>query len=176
MDLTTGSFLVGTKECHLVKYADDTTFCFPIYADSDNLHICKEHDNLRYWSSRMNLEIDDKKFKSLIIRNTMKCSEIRLNGVEPVDSLNILGVKFNKRCDWSSHFDAVILYLRQDVFIRFVSYVRHCQRLNWLLRIMLSFARFLSIVAHFFGHDAKQQEPPREGAQTVSQLDVWRAL
>ena len=58
--LTTGSFSVDEINCHLVKYADDTTICFPIYKNSFNQHIQREHENVLSWSSHMDLTINEK--------------------------------------------------------------------------------------------------------------------
>ena len=44
------------------------------------------------------------------------CPNIRLNGMDSVDSLDILGVKLNMRCNWSSHFDNIVLRASRRLF------------------------------------------------------------
>jgi len=106
--ITTGSFSVVGAECHLTKYADDTTLCFPIYKSKPNSHILLEHSNLIRWSSRMDLKVNADKCKSILISKTSNCERISLPGVCEVDSLSILGVVFDSRCSWSSHVNKVI--------------------------------------------------------------------
>ena len=106
--LTTGAFSVDETKCHMIKYADDTTICFPIFRDSTNQHIYREHQHLLDWSSQMDLKINDSKSKSLTIKKSRDCVDIHLNGVVPVDVLNILGVTFDSRCGWTTHFKNVV--------------------------------------------------------------------
>ena len=107
--LTTGTFLHDDTKCHMVKYADDTTLCFPIYKPpSTNQHISQQHNKLIDWSVQMDLKINNKKCQSLIIRKTVHCDSIALPGVTLVDSLKVLGVFFNSRATWSLHFDNIV--------------------------------------------------------------------
>ena len=106
--VTTGSFSPKGKDCHLTKYTDDTTICFPIHKSPQNHHIVAEHENLLTWSSKMDLKINAAKCKSLLIRKTSNCERVSLPGVCGVDSLTILGVVFNYRGSWSSHISKVI--------------------------------------------------------------------
>ena len=95
--VTTGSLAVNSSCCHLTKYADDTTLCFPIYKSTSNCHILYEHNHLLRWSSEMDLKINTVKCKSLLIPKTSNCEKISLPDVDNVDSLNILGVVFDFR-------------------------------------------------------------------------------
>jgi len=106
--LTTAAFSVDETKCHMIKYADDTTICFPIFRDSINQHIYREHQNLISWSSQMDLRINDSKCKSLTIKKSRDCDDIDLNGVVPVDVLSILGVAFDTSCGWTAHFQNVV--------------------------------------------------------------------
>jgi hypothetical protein len=56
----------------------------------------------------MDLQINETKCKSLTIKKSKRCDDIHIPGVVPVATLNILGVIFNARCNWTSHFDNVI--------------------------------------------------------------------
>ena len=105
--LTTASFTVNSSDVHLVKYADDTTFCFPIFDKLTNGHIHAQHQRLLQWSENMDLLINEKKCKSLIIRKSPKCEELSLRCVKRVSTLNILGVTLNERGNWTSHVDTV---------------------------------------------------------------------
>ena len=115
--LTTGAFSHDDTKCHLIKYADDTTLCFPIYKPpSTNQHIFQEHKKLIDWSTQMDLKINNKKCQSMIIRKTANCECISLPGVTPVNSLKILGVTFNSRASWSLHFDNIVKIASQRFY------------------------------------------------------------
>ena len=117
--VTTSSFKINTSSCDMIKYADDTTLCFPLYK-SDNSHIIREHLQLLEWSSTMDLKINPQKCKSLTIKKksfTCVCEEVSLQNVTPVQSLNILGVTFNNKASWSSHVHNVIRTASRRFFI-----------------------------------------------------------
>ncbi|MEL7308202.1 MAG: reverse transcriptase family protein, partial [Pseudomonadota bacterium] len=106
--VTTGSLSLNDSCCHLTRYADDTTLCFPIFKSLPNCHIVFEHEYLLRWSTQMDLKINADKCKSLLIPKTSNCESISLSGVREVDSLSILGVVFDSRGSWSSHVSKVI--------------------------------------------------------------------
>ena len=105
--LTTAAFSAD-ENCHLVKYADDTTICFPIFRNSVNEHVQKMHQKLINWSLQMDLKVNENKCKSLTIKKCHDCDTIQLNGVVPVNTLTILGVTFDARCGWTPHFTNII--------------------------------------------------------------------
>ena len=41
-----GSFLSSNIACPLIKFADDFTFCFPIYKNDSNSHVNTQHSRL----------------------------------------------------------------------------------------------------------------------------------
>lgn len=106
--IATNSF-TSTEACHIVKYADDTTICCPIF-DTDNSHISRIHEHLLQWSTGMDLKMNTNKSKSLsIYKNTRGTIDpIQIPGVQSVDSLCILGVHFNDKGTWSTHVNNVI--------------------------------------------------------------------
>jgi hypothetical protein len=107
--LTVGSFCPQrTDGCCLIRYADDTGYCFPIFKSCSNEYILQEHEHLIKWSDSMNLTMNKSKCKSLIIKKSENCEEIRLPGVTSVESLTILGVCFNNKCTWSSNVDRLV--------------------------------------------------------------------
>ena len=55
----------------------------------------------------MDLMINAKKCKSLIIRQSHKCQELSLEGVKQVSTLNILGVTYNEKGNWNSHVESI---------------------------------------------------------------------
>ena len=119
--LTTATFSINSKNVHLVKYADDTTLCFPIYDNSNiyvhpNSHIYTQHQRLIEWSANMDLMINENKCKSLIIRKSPKCEEPCLQGVKRVSTLKILGVTYNERGNWNSHVDNITKTASQRLY------------------------------------------------------------
>ena len=106
--VTTSSFSPDlTDDSHLVRYADDTTLCVPIF-ESSNQHIFQEHQNVLDWSSKMDLSLNKNKCKSLTIRKSSRCESVHLPNVESQSSLKILGVTFNSVGTWKSHVDFVV--------------------------------------------------------------------
>jgi hypothetical protein len=101
--LTIATFNIHPEAGHLVKYADDTTICFPIYNKMSNSHISFQHERLLKWSSDMDLKVNGKKCKSLIIKKSPNCEEVQLQGVTSVSSMSLLGITFNAQGAWSSH-------------------------------------------------------------------------
>ena len=106
--LTVSSFSPVSKDVHVVKYADDFTFCLPIYKSSSNLHVSLVHEQMLEWTSSVDLTLNTSKCKSLTIPKTNHCDKISLPGVTNVSALTVLGVTFNQKLTWSSHFDNVI--------------------------------------------------------------------
>ena len=108
--IATGDYSHDAAFCHLAKYADDTTLCFPIFkAPATNQHVSQEHKKLLDWSERMHLTINSRKCKAIIVKKSMHCEDIDLPGVSLVSSLKILGVTFDScAASWSLHFDSVI--------------------------------------------------------------------
>ena len=96
--LTTATFRTSHSNCHVVKYADDTTICFPIYPLS-NPHIRNEHLNLLRWSSSMDLKMNERKCKAVVILKKEKSCRLtrELPEVPVVDPMDILGVCFNSK-------------------------------------------------------------------------------
>ena len=114
--LTTATFTVNSNNVHLVKYADDTTLCFPIYDKIPNNHIYAQHQRLLQWSASMDLVINEKKCKSLTIRKSPKCQELSLPRVKRVSNLKILGVTYNERGNWKTHVDNIIKTASQRLY------------------------------------------------------------
>jgi len=53
-----GSFLSNDDSCPLIKFADDFTFCFPIYQNSSNAHVNIQHSRLLEWSEQVSLPLN----------------------------------------------------------------------------------------------------------------------
>ena len=106
--LTTGSYLCASNDCHVIKYADDTTICFPIFSSLSNQHVLREHNKLLQWSSALDLKVNEQKCKSITIRKSPNCANIILPGIQSVEKVTILGVTFDYRATWSSHFENVV--------------------------------------------------------------------
>lgn len=92
---------------HLVKYADDTTLCFPIFLNSSNAHILQEHQHILNWSKSMSLDINDSKCQNVVIRKRNFQLPFDILKLYRVSSLRVLGVWFNEAGNWSTHMDMV---------------------------------------------------------------------
>ena len=106
--LTVGSYRPLKTDCCLIRYADDTSYCFPIFKSCNNADILREHEHLIEWSNFMGLSMNISKCKSLIVKKSDLCDDIMLPGVASVKSLTILGVCFNNKCNWSSNVDKLV--------------------------------------------------------------------
>lgn len=108
--ITTGAFSHYAVFCLLVKFADDTALCFPIFkAPTTNQHVIHAHNKLIEWSARVHLMFNSRKCKSIIIKKSLLCENIDLPGMTLVNSLQILEVTFDSRkACLSLHFDSII--------------------------------------------------------------------
>jgi hypothetical protein len=114
--LTTGSYTQVCSDCHLVKFADDTTLCFPLYRNSKNSHVLLEHDNLLRWSDSMGLSINAMKCKSLLIPKGKTCESVHVPGVHACNKLKVLGVWFNEKGTWSTHASEITKIASRRLF------------------------------------------------------------
>ncbi|MEL7309299.1 MAG: reverse transcriptase domain-containing protein [Pseudomonadota bacterium] len=107
--LTTASYKPTQSECKVIRYADDTTLCFPLYHSSDNGHVQKEHEYLLQWSKSMDLQMNVLKCKYLIVskRNCKLVNIPVMSDVTEVESMDILGVTYNSKGTWTQHFNRV---------------------------------------------------------------------
>ena len=106
--LTVGSYHPKKTNCCLIRYADDTSYCFPIAKSCGNTDILEEHQHLLDWSDSMGLSMNFSKCKSLTIKKNDHCDDILLPGITPVTTLTILGVCFNQKCNWSTNIDRLV--------------------------------------------------------------------
>ena len=90
---------------HLVKYADDTTLCLPIFKNSDNAHILLEHDHILSWSRSMNLDVNASKCQNVVIRKRNFQRPFDILSQQRTNSLRVLGIWFNEAGNWSAHID-----------------------------------------------------------------------
>lgn len=105
------------NDSFLMKYADDCTYCFPVYTQGSNEHITESHNEVVLWSTENCLPLNLRKSKSLLIAsNKYAFSQVDLNGVANVDSLTLLGVTFQKGLIWKEHFDKVISTASRRLF------------------------------------------------------------
>jgi hypothetical protein len=107
----TATYCPMSNNCHVIKYADDTSLIFPLYKSSNNDHVSEEHKHLLAWSVENDLEMNVSKCKALIVRKSNVFHSVAfpfLTGVQYVDKINILGVFFNCKFTWTSHIDYII--------------------------------------------------------------------
>ena len=103
--LTTASYATAHKNCQVVKYADDTTLCFPVYRSSTNNHINLEHENLLRGSAAMDLKMNSAKCKAVFMPKRNAVSNLNLSKVPLVKSMRILGVHIDSSSSWSTHIE-----------------------------------------------------------------------
>ena len=115
--VATSSLEMNSRNCHMVKYADDTTLCFPVYKDDANDHILLHHQQLLDWSDSMSLKINRGKCKTLTIFKHSGTQRIDIPGTQTVDTLCILGVHFNSSGTWSTHINNVIRNASRKFYI-----------------------------------------------------------
>ena len=106
--VTTCTFAKSCPESHIVKFADDTSICFPLYKNCANVHVLQEHENMLEWSKEMCLEVNTTKCKSLTICKRGKYHPIDIDGVQQTESLKLLGVWFDVHGSWSTHITSVV--------------------------------------------------------------------
>lgn len=114
--VVSGSFTSTHPDSLLAKFADDSTFCFPLYKNGLNAHVTEQHLRLLTWSNRVDLQLNMRKCKSLAIPSSRNCTGVYLSDVQEVESLVLLGVTFNKNASWSLHFDNVISTVSRRFF------------------------------------------------------------
>ena len=138
--LTTATFRTSHSDCRVVKYADDTTICFPVYPSSSP-HIRNEHLNLLRWSSSMDLKMNARKCKAVVIAKKDKdcCVTRELPEVPVVDSMDILGVRFNSKATWSNHIDKIITIASRRMFAMRI--LKPCLSRNQLRDVYFSYIR-----------------------------------
>ena len=107
---TVGSYINESNGC-VIKYADDTTLCFPILkndTDYSLTSIYREHERITQWSNRIGLPINRAKSKCMTIKKSKSCPTPSLPNVENVDTLRILGVNFNSKWNADSHIVKIV--------------------------------------------------------------------
>ena len=136
-----GSFLSNNDSCLLVKFADDFTFCFPIFRHADNSHVSLQHSRLLAWSDHTSLPLNISKCKSLLISTTPNCTGIDLDNVANVKMLTLLGITVNSKCSWNNHIDKVVTLASRRLYpLRFI---REHVPVTHLLTLYNSFVRCL---------------------------------
>ena len=107
---TIGSYQGDSINCHVIKYADDTTLCIPIFRNdiSGSLQrIRQEHDRILRWSTAIGLPINPAKSKCLTIKKVSSCPQPEIPHLPVVDVLRILGVTFNSKWNYNAHIDNI---------------------------------------------------------------------
>jgi len=114
--MTTGSYCSRDPHCQVIKFADDTTLCFPIFKNSQNVHILKEHKHLLNWSKSMDLTVNTAKCKFLFIPKGRQTLDIEIVGAKQCEELKILGVWLNSKGNWSKHTTEVTKIASRRLF------------------------------------------------------------
>ncbi len=113
-----GSLTLQSRDCCVIKYADDVTICTPIYKNNANSHVSEIHNEIVSWSSRNMLTLNFRKCKTLVVGRTSISEDTAVNlpNVINVDTLTILGVVFNKRGNWKDHTKNTVVKASRRLF------------------------------------------------------------
>jgi hypothetical protein len=115
---TVGSY-VNESHGHVIKYADDTTLCFPIFKnDVDNCleEISLEHERIIQWSIKLGLPINEAKSKCMTIKKARICPTPTLPNVQQVDSLRILGITFSSKWNLDDHISKIVTIVSRRIY------------------------------------------------------------
>ena len=106
--LVAGSFDFESKDCKVIKYADDFTMCATLKRNSPNSHISDFHNSFLNWTYEHGLVVNLTKCKSLCVSFCRNCSPVILSNVSIVRELKILGVTFDEGLNWNVHVDNIV--------------------------------------------------------------------
>ena len=119
--IVAGSFTSTDASCLLIKYADDFTFCFPIYKNVCNSHVTVQHTRLMNWSEKFCLPLNMLKCKSLLVTYSPSCTYVNLLNVNRVDSLRLLGISLDSKFSFNAHINTVVSNASRKMFaLRFI--------------------------------------------------------
>jgi hypothetical protein len=109
--VTTINSFHANFDSHCVKYADDTTLCFPLLKDNiqnSMENIYRENERIIEWSRKIGLPINSSKSKCLTIKKTSNCPQPMIPHIPAVETLRILGFTFNSTWNMDAHINRTI--------------------------------------------------------------------
>lgn len=112
------TYHASQPEVCLIKYADDTTLVIPVPKCSlnDMSVIASEIDNFKIWCLENCMKINSDKSKVLTV-NMSTSPLLGVPDLKNVKALKILGLIFNDKLTWSSHFDFIVSKLSRRLYI-----------------------------------------------------------
>ena len=115
--VVTGLFDVSHLPCKVTIYADDFTLCVPVFRNQNNSHVLKVHNIVCNWSQTIGLPLNIKKCKMLCISRKKIFEPIQIDSVPIVNELKILGVTFDRKCNWNAHVNNVLRGASRRLFL-----------------------------------------------------------
>ena len=112
------TFCAADSRTSLVKFADDVTLIVPVYKSkiNDLSVVCMEIENFQKWCTDNQMLINSEKTKMLnVSASTDPLSPVP--SMNTVDNLRILGLIFNNKLNWSSHFDHVCSMVSSRLYV-----------------------------------------------------------
>ena len=103
-------------DCHYMKYADDTTLILKIKDHQFERNLCDILEHVKSQSSDLNLKMNVKRSKLLVVSKSRMCPLVSISGVQSVKSINLLGVTLNSTLTWDDHFYNVLKKCNQRIY------------------------------------------------------------
>ena len=124
--LYTNHLTSQTKNCHIIKYADDTAIVGLISNNNEDEYF-KEIQDCKSWCDNNNLLLNAKKTKELIIdfrkKRQLTQADVTIdnNKVDKVESFKYLGTTIDNKLTWSEHNNSNMSKFQQRLyFVRFL--------------------------------------------------------
>lgn len=125
--LYTDSLRSNFDNVHIIKYADDTAIAALLKHNMDDSSYFDTIDFLVDWCADHNLLLNASKTKEMVINFSKTTSVnspvlVKNSIIERVSSFKYLGVNFNNKLTWDTHFNTLKSKLKQ----RFYSFYHFC--------------------------------------------------
>jgi hypothetical protein len=111
------TFSTVDSKTKLVKYADDVTLVLPVFKNNidDFSTITNEINNFSMWCVKNCMTINNQKTKVLSV--TLKPTPLLpVPNLNNVTSLKLLGIIFNNKLSWTTHFDYMLSKLSKRLY------------------------------------------------------------
>ena len=112
------SYAPSDDKVYIAKYADDITLILPVYKNdiADISNFSNEVKHFVNWCAQYEMQINHAKTKVLNI-NFSKSILSMYPGFENVREMKVLGLFFNDRLSWSTHFEYLIKKASQRMYV-----------------------------------------------------------
>ena len=133
----------------VVKYADDVSIILPVYTNNfnDMSSLLNEISHFKDWCFQHSMNINQTKTKVLNI-NFRSIPLLKCPHFENVHVLKVLGLFFNDKLTWSTHFQYIVKKLSQRLYVLRIlkTLLSHDQLVNVFYAIIQSLMDYASPV------------------------------